>query len=187
MRIYRRLCVRLPKRHRDQLGTLLQGGLQPVRVVLRALALLQLHEGRPASEVAANVRLAAKTVREIGWRYLDHGLERALYDRPRPGAAPRLSPSERKQIVAMVCSDPPVGCARWTVRLIAQEAVKRKLVPAVGRETIRLLLQADELQPWREKNVVRRRTRPGLHREDGGRAGHLRTAALVPATRGLRG
>jgi hypothetical protein len=41
------------------------------------------------------------------------------------------------------------------VRLIAEEAVKRKLAPKVGRETIRILLQSHDLKPWREKNVVR--------------------------------
>jgi hypothetical protein len=43
------------------------------------------------------------------------------------------------------------------VRLIATEAVKRKLVPRVGRETIRILLEGHDLKPWREKNVVVRR------------------------------
>jgi hypothetical protein len=38
---------------------------------------------------------------------------------------------------------------------VAQEAVKRRLVPQVGRETIRILLQSHDLKPWREKNVVR--------------------------------
>jgi hypothetical protein len=41
------------------------------------------------------------------------------------------------------------------VRLIATEAVKRKLAPRVGRETIRILLQSHELKPWREKKLVR--------------------------------
>jgi len=158
MRAYRRLHVRLPKRHRDKVDAMLSGGIQQVRVVLRALVLRQLHDGKPASEVAANIRLTSKAVREIGRRYEDQGLDRALYDQKRPGAAPLLDPAQRKRIVAMVCSDPPEGFARWTVRLIAEEAVKRKLVPAVGRETIRILLQHDDLQPWREKNVVYRRT-----------------------------
>jgi hypothetical protein len=48
----------------------------------------------------------------------------------------------------MVCSNPPEGRARWTVRLVAQEAVKRRLVPRVGRETIRILLLAHDLKPW---------------------------------------
>lgn len=163
MRAYRRLHVRLPKRHRDKLDVLLSGGIQPVRVVLRALALSQLHQGKEASEVAANLRLNPKTIREIGRRYQDAGLDRALYDSQRPGPAELLDPTQRQRIVAMVCADPPAGYARWTVRLVAEEAVKRKLVPRAGRETIRILLQDHDLQPWREKNVVYRRTRRRIH------------------------
>jgi hypothetical protein len=55
----------------------------------------------------------------------------------------------------MVCSDPPEGRARWTIRLIAEEAVKRGLAPRIGRETVRVLLLHHDFQPWREKNVVR--------------------------------
>ena len=55
----------------------------------------------------------------------------------------------------MVCSDPPEGRARWTVRLIAEEVVKRKLVPKVGRETIRVLLLSHDVKPWRKKKCGR--------------------------------
>jgi hypothetical protein len=41
------------------------------------------------------------------------------------------------------------------VRLVAEEAVKRRLVPRVGREAIRVMLLNHDLKPWREKNVVR--------------------------------
>jgi putative transposase len=58
-------------------------------------------------------------------------------------------------VIAMVCGPPPTGRARWTVRLIAAEAVKRKPVTRVGPETVRILLQNHDLKPWREKNVVR--------------------------------
>jgi len=91
--------------------------------------------------VAKNVELTSKAVREIGRRYEECGLERALYEKQRPGAAPTLEPSHRQRIIAMVFADPPEGHARWAVRLIAAEAVKRKLVPRVGRETIRILLE----------------------------------------------
>jgi hypothetical protein len=53
----------------------------------------------------------------------------------------------------MVCGKPPEGRARWTVRLVAEEAVKRRLDPRAGRETIRVLLESHELKPWREKSV----------------------------------
>ena len=42
-----------------------------------------------------------------------------------------------------------------TVRLIVEQAQKKKLVPSVGRETIRMLLEDHDLKPWREKNVAR--------------------------------
>lgn len=158
MRTYRRLRVHLKKRDREELDRVLSGGVQQVRVVLRSLALCQLHEGKSISEVASGVRLTSKAVREIGRRYEESGLERALYDRQRPGAQSLLNTKQRQRIIAMVCSDPPEGRARWTVRLIAEEAVKRKLVPRVGRETIRVLLLSHEFKPWREKNVVGART-----------------------------
>jgi len=158
MRSYRRLCVRLSKGDRDKLDAILRGGVQAVRTVLRALVLCRLDQGHSASGVAAEVRLTAKAVREIGRRYESGGLAQALYERPRPGAAEVLDECQKQRIIAMVCSAPPAGRARWSVRLVAEEAVKRKLVPRVGRETIRLLLLSHDLKPWREKNVVRGRT-----------------------------
>ncbi len=173
MRTYRRLRVQLSKPDEKELRGLLQGGIQQVRVVLRALALLQLSAGQTAGSVAKNVELTSKAVREIGRRYEEGGLERALYERQRPGAAPALEPSHRQRIIAMVCTDPPEGHARWTVRLIAAEAVQRKLVPRVGRETIRILLESHDLKPWREKNVVRGRAQSRVHRKDGRRTGRV--------------
>ena len=58
------------------------------------------------------------------------------------------------QIVAMVCASPPEGYARWSVRLIAEEAIKKKLVKKTNRESIRLILKNHELKPWLKKNVV---------------------------------
>ncbi len=151
MRACRRLHVRLPKRRRAKLDGILNGGIQPVRVVLRALTLSQLHQGKAASEVADNLRITPKTVREMGRRYEDAGLAQALYDKQRPRALPLLNHNKRLRIVAMVCAAPPQGYARWTVRLITGEAVKRNLVPKVGREAIRILLQCHDLQPGTKK------------------------------------
>src|SRR5512146_2763854 len=167
--------VRIDIAPKDQkeLVKLLSGGVQQVRVVLRALALLQLAKGASAPQIAKLVPLTSQAIRNIGRRYEQGGLERALYERPRPGAAEVLDESQKQRLIAMVCSSPPEGRARWTVRLVAQEAVKRKLVPHVGRETIRILLLDHDLKPWREKNVVRGRTQRRVHRQDGGRAGDV--------------
>jgi transposase len=151
----RAIRISVSGKDRKSLDELLGSRVQPVRVVLRALALLHLAEGSTAPDTARSVkRLTAKTVRSVAHRYQEGGLERALYEKARPGATQLLSPEEKQRIVAMVCADPPEGHARWTVRLIAEEAVRRKLVPRAGRETIRIILQSHDLKPWREKNVV---------------------------------
>ena len=149
----------LKPQDRRALKELLRGGVQQVRVVLRALALVQLDTGLSAPKVSANIGFAASAIRSIARRYRESGLQRALYEKQRPGQAQLLSASEKQRIIALVCSAPPEGQARWTVRLIAAEAVKRKLVPRVGRETIRILLESHDVKPWREKNVVRGGTR----------------------------
>ena len=154
MKSPRRVEVQLSRKDQGKISELLSKGVQPVRVMRRALVLQQLDRGFGAVQVGRNVNLAAKTVRVMAYRCQDEGLEGALYERPRPGAKPRLDSSQKQRIIAMVCSPAPPGQARWTVRMIAQEAIRRKLAPTVGRETIRVLLESHDLQPWREKNVV---------------------------------
>ena len=165
--------IRLKAQDLTEVRSLLKGGVQQVRVVLRALALKQLAAGVAAPQVSKSLPLTAKAIRELAHRYNSGGLERALYDKQRPGASQILDASQKQRIVAMVCTQPPQGRTRWTVRLVAREAVRRKLVPRVGRETVRVLLESHDLKPWREKNVVRSRTEPGVRGKDGRRSGNL--------------
>lgn len=172
--VSRPLRIAVSRKDRESLDELLKCGIQPVRVVLRALALVHLASGTTVPETARCVKkLTAKAVRVIAHRYEKGGLDRALYEKQRPGAAPLMNDSEKQRIIAMVCADPPEGRARWTVRLIAEEAVKRKLVPRAGRETIRILLESHDLKPWREKNVVRSRPDRRISEENGRRAGSV--------------
>jgi putative transposase len=147
------LRIEVSTKDQKQLHILLSGGVQQVRVVLRALALLQLAQGVSAPRISGIIPLTPQAIRKVGHRYQEGGLPRALYERQRPGAAEVLDDTQKQRLIAMVCSDPPAGRARWTVRLVVEEAVKRKLVPHVGRETIRILLLSHDLKPWREKNV----------------------------------
>jgi putative transposase len=153
------LNIDVAKNDEQELRTLLKGGVQQVRVVLRALALLQFADEASAPQIAKVIPLTPQAIRRLGHRYQQSGLDGALYEKQRPGAAEVLETTQKQRIIAMVCSDPPEGRARWTVRLVAEEAVKRKLVPRIGRETIRLLLLHHDLKPWREKNVVCRGSR----------------------------
>lgn len=158
MQNYHRVHVQLASKDRQRVAQMLRKGRESARVLRRAAILKQLDGGQKAVQVACNVGVAAKTVRAIARRYEEEGLESALHEKPRPGKQPALDTGQSQRILAMVCGPAPQGMARWSVRLIAEEAVKRKLVPHVGRETIRVLLQSHELKPWREKKLVRGRT-----------------------------
>ena len=173
-----RLQIELKKRDRLRVKQLLSGGLQAVRTTLRALALRQMDHGQSTPAVGANLGLSAKAVWKIGRRYLDGGLDRALFDAPRPGKAPALDQQEQQRIIAVVCSPPPEGRARWTVRLLTEEVIKQKLVPKVGRETVRVLLESHDLKPWREKNVVCGGTERGVHLQHGGRSQNVRKSPV---------
>ena len=155
MQTYHRVHVQLGKKDRRKIAGMLNKGRESARVLRRALILRQLDQGQTAAHVAGNVGVAPKTVRAIARRCEQEGLDSALYEKSRPGKQRLLEPGPSQRIIAMVCSEPPLGHARWSVRLIAQEAVRRKLVPKVGRECIRILLKSHDLKPWREKNVVR--------------------------------
>ena len=158
MRSYRRLQVRLSKGDRAKLDAVLSGGVQAVRTVLRALVLCRLDQGRSAAEV----QLTAKAVREIGRRYEDRGLAQALHERPRPGAIPVLDASQKQRIIAMVCSEPPEGRARWTLKLLADKLVELEVVESVSDETVRRTLKKTRSSRGRRSSGASRprRTRP---------------------------
>ena len=153
------LRIDIAPKDRKELTKLLSGGVQQVRVVLPALALLQLAKGSTDRKSPASSHSLPRPYAILAVVTQQGGLERALYERQRPGAAEVLDDGQKQRLIAMVCSSPPEGRARWTVGLVAEEAVKRKLVPRVGRETVRILLLSHDLKPWREKNVGGRRPR----------------------------
>jgi putative transposase len=169
--------VKLSPDERGQLASLTSKGIVSARTMIRARVLQLLDEGWAPSDVPAAVGCGEATVRRVRARYEEGGLERALTDAPRPGHAKVLSDKQEAQIIAMVCSDPPDGHARWTTELVVEQAISRGMVDKVGRETIRVLLRHHHLRPWREKNVVRAHARRGVHAEDGGRARGIRAAS----------
>jgi putative transposase len=152
------LRIEVTSKDRKRLRELHRGDVQQVRVILRALALSKLAQGLSAPRISSVIPLTPQAIRKVGHRYQEGGLERALYQKQRPGAAEVLNDGQKRRIIALVCSDPPEGRTRWTVRLVVEQAIKRKLVPRVGRETIRVLLLHHDLKPWRKTRVVHGRS-----------------------------
>src|SRR5260370_33289112 len=179
--------IQIKPKDTQTIAQLLKHGVQQARVILRALALRQLGQGFTAPHVGEMLPLTPKAIREIAHRYNRNGLEAALYDKPRPGAKQILDAAQKQRIIAMVCSKPPEGRARWTVRLITQEAVKRKLAPRAGREAIRVLLQSHRVKPWRGKKCVSGGWGTGRHFKNGGRGGPAAARLTASPTGRLSG
>jgi transposase len=139
---------------------------------IRVLELLD--EGLSVRSTAKAVGTYPREVARVAKRYLTRGLQAALTDEPRGKPDKKLDSAQQAALIAMVCGPAPQGRARWTVRLVAEQAVRRGIVTSVGRETIRVVLATHDLKPWREKNVVRAEDRPGVHRPHGGRSARLR-------------
>lgn len=148
--------IRFTSAEKKGLTALMRRGSVNARVLRRAHILRQLAKGTSVPTIAENLSVCPNTVRNVARRYMADGLETALFDRPRPGQPELLDTKQKQRIIAMVCSDPPPGCARWTLHLIVEETCKAKIVSSISHETIRRLLQEHDLRPWREKNVVHR-------------------------------
>ena len=92
----------------------------------RARVLELFDEGLTSPTISRYVGVTAETLRRIGWNYVKGGLKQALYDAPRLGGKKKVSQDEETRIVALVCSDPPEGYDRWTVRLPTEEVKKQR-------------------------------------------------------------
>ncbi len=104
----------------------------------RVLLLSDRSEGqkRTLAQIAESAICSIGTVRNIKRNYLAGGLEAALYEKPRPGADPIFTGETEAQLVMLACSDPPVGHARWTLRLLAEQLVELEVVETISHVTV---------------------------------------------------
>ena len=134
-----------------QLRAFVQGGKGPVRRLKRAQILLAAAAGSSDDAIAANVSVGTSTVYRTKRRFVEEGLEAALSEEPRPGAERKFEAKEEALLVAVACSDPPAGRARWTLALLADEMVRLTKHDSISSETIRRRLAEKELKPWLKK------------------------------------
>lgn len=91
------------------------------------------------------------TVYRTKQHFVEDGLARALNETPRPGAPRKLSAGDEAHLVAVACSAPPAGRARWTLDLLAGELVRLTTHETLSSTTVGRRLAAMKLKPWREK------------------------------------
>jgi len=140
-------AVRLTDHERARLRTLIASGTAPARMLTRARILLKANQedGGPGwtdAGIAGALEVHPATVGPVRRAYAEAGLDTALertlpdrvYDR-------RFDGADEARLLAVACSAPPVGRARWTLRLLADEVVRLEIVEAVSHETVRRALK----------------------------------------------
>ena len=163
------LVLKLKAADKRRLKALRRGKLT-ARRWLRLQVLELLGRGRHVQAVAEGLGTYPRVVRRVRDEYMARGLDAALNDHERPNRPkPRLDDAQRAKIVSIACSAPPEGQARWTLPLLAEEAMKRGIAPKVTKDDVQKVLKAHDLKPWREKNVVRTEIRRRVRGPDGRR------------------
>lgn len=146
-----RYRVTLTKEERDQLQRMVSGGKGAVRRLKRAQVLLAADAGSTDEIIARNVGVGTSTVYRTKQHFVEDGLERALNEAPRPGQARKLSAGDESLLVALACSSPPEGRARWTLDLLAGEMVCLTSHETLSGDTVGRRLAEMELKPWLQK------------------------------------
>jgi transposase len=146
-----RYRVTLSADDRSTLEALVKAGQCSVRMIKRGQILLAAAAGVLDEVVAATVRVGTSTVYRTKQRFVEEGLERALNEARRPRPERKLAAHEEALLVAVACSSPPGGRARWTLQLLADEMVKLTTHATISDETVRRRLSEMDLKPWQKK------------------------------------
>lgn len=150
--------ISLSAKEKKLLKSIVTKGTHPARVFNRAQILLKADCGLKDEEIAVHLECTPQHVGRIRKRYCTVELEHALHDAPRSGKPRTFHKEEETRIVAIACTQAPEGRSHWTGKLLAEEAVKRGIVPKISKQKIWLILGKHDLKPWREKNVVHSKT-----------------------------
>src|ERR687898_1804620 len=141
----KRYKVTLEPDERRDLEKLISRGKGAARRLAHARILLHADqgEGRPGkidAEIAEAVGVSVATIERVRQRFVEEGLETALSPRPPRRLYPRKLDGKAR-LIALACSPPPEGRARWTLRMLAERMVVLGHVETVSHETVRTTLQ----------------------------------------------
>ncbi len=144
--------VQLNQSQRDSLKALITSGTSPARKLTRARVLLKADIGAlgPAytdKQIQEALEVSLRTIERTRKTFALEGLEAALNPKERRGAGmpKKFDGQTEAHLMALACSAPPEGAARWTLRLLAEKIVELEYVSSVSHETIRRVLKKTNL------------------------------------------
>lgn len=140
--------VRLTSDEQAQLRSFIAKGKAPARAIRRAQILLAADENRSdgslkEKEIAERMYVHVNTVSAVRKAYAARGWEDAIGRKPRatPPVAPKITGEVEAKIIALSCSEPPVGQSRWTLELLSNRAVELNYIASISHESVRQVLK----------------------------------------------
>ena len=139
----KRYVVRLSADEREQLEALIRKGKSPAQRLLKARILLKADvseagEGWSDSRIIQALETSVSMVYRVRKQLVEEGLEAVLSRKQRatPAVPPIFDGEKEAKLIALACSKPPKGQARWTLRLLESKVVELGIVERASDSTI---------------------------------------------------
>lgn len=150
----KKYIVELTAPQREKLSHMILTGKAAARELTHARILLKADAGTHGpgwsdTQIAEALEISAGTVARVRKRCATTSVQEAILPAPTSRMRQRrLDGMQEAYLIALVCSAPPEGAVRWTLRLLASTLVELGHVETVSHETVRKALLANELKPW---------------------------------------
>jgi hypothetical protein len=144
----KKYVVRLSGEEREQLEGLIRKGKGPAQRLLKARILLKADvseagEGWSDGRIIEALETSASMVYRVRKQLVEEGFEAVLSRKQRatPAVAPIFDGEKEAKLIALACSKPPKGRARWTLRLLENKVVELNIVDRASDSTIGRVLK----------------------------------------------
>lgn len=142
----KKYLVTLTEQERTQLQAIIAKRKADSQVVKRAYVLLAADQNQADwlidEQIQKTYHVSIRSIERLRQRFVEDNLDTALHGKKREKYKEKVfDGAVEAHVVALRCSQPPTGFARWTVRLLAQQMVELQYVETIGRETVRKMLK----------------------------------------------
>ena len=144
----KKYIVTLTDEERKMLGELTSKGEHKSQKILDALTLLGCDEGEfqekrsTNEEISRVLNTSMRKIDRVKKRFIEEGLDVALNRRKGSRIYVKKADGDfEAHLVALSCSEPPEGFARWSLRLLADKVVELDYIGSISHEAVRRVLK----------------------------------------------
>jgi transposase len=155
----KKYVVRLSKEEREALRDIASKGKHKSQKILNAQILLGCDEGEFQTERSTNEEIARvlgtsmRKIDRVKKRFIMNGIEATLNKQKGSRIYKKKTDGDfEAHLVALSCSEPPEGFARWSLRMLADKVVELQYIDKISHEAVRGILKKTKLNPGKRKD-----------------------------------